>query len=283
MKKIVLVALGLLALTACKQKSENAQDLALIQQRDSLNRIIAQKDGEINDMMSTMNDVVDGFRAINEAEERVTLARMEEGVSSSERIRENMRFIQQTMQQNRELINKLRNQLRQSSVNADQLRRTIENLTRQMEEKDAQVKELQAELQGKDIQIDELHEEVTSLNNNVTALKEESSQKTQTITSQDKQLNTAWFVFGTKKELREQRIYDDGKVLEANFNREYFTKIDIRVDKEIRLYSRSAKLLTSHPASAYTLTQDANKQYILRITNPQLFWSASKYLVVLVK
>jgi chromosome segregation ATPase len=283
MKKIVLVALGLLALTACKQKSENAQDLALIQQRDSLNRIIAQKDGEINDMMSTMNDVVDGFRAINEAEERVTLARMEEGVSSSERIRENMRFIQQTMQQNRELINKLRNQLRQSSVNADQLRRTIENLTRQMEEKDAQVKELQAELQAKDIQLDELHEEVTTLNNNVTALKEESTQKTQTITSQDKQLNTAWFVFGTKKELREQRIYDDGKVLEANFNREYFTKIDIRVDKEIRLYSRSAKLLTSHPASAYTLTQDANKQYILRITNPQLFWSASKYLVVLVK
>jgi chromosome segregation ATPase len=283
MKKIVLVALGLLALTACKQKSENAQDLALIQQRDSLNRIIAQKDGEINDMMSTMNDVVDGFRAINEAEERVTLARMEEGASSSERIRENMRFIQQTMQQNRELINKLRNQLRQSSVNADQLRRTIENLTRQMEEKDAQVKELQAELQAKDIQIDELHQEVTNLNNNVTALKEETTQKTQTITSQDKQLNTAWFVFGTKKELREQRIYEDGKVLEANFNREYFTKIDIRVDKEIRLYSRSAKLLTSHPASAYTLTQDANKQYILRITNPQLFWSASKYLVVLVK
>ena len=283
MKKIVLVALGLLALTACKQKSENAQDLALVQQRDSLNRIIAQKDGEINDMMSTMNDVVDGFRAINEAEERVTLARMEEGSSSSERIRENMRFIQQTMQQNRELINKLRNQLRQSSVNADQLRRTIENLTRQMEEKDAQVKELQAELQAKDIQINELHEEVTTLNNNVTALKEETTQKTQTITSQDKQLNTAWFVFGTKKELREQRIYEDGKVLEANFNREYFTKIDIRVDKEIRLYSRSAKLLTSHPASAYTLTQDANKQYILRITNPQLFWSASKYLVVLVK
>ena len=283
MKKIVLVALGLLALTACKQKSENAQDLALIQQRDSLNRIIAQKDGEINDMMSTMNDVVDGFRAINEAEERVTLARMEEGSSSSERIRENMRFIQQTMQQNRELINKLRNQLRQSSVKADQLRRTIENLTRQMEEKDAQVKELQAELQAKDIQINELHEEVTTLNNNVTALKEESTQKTQTITSQDKQLNTAWFVFGTKKELREQHIYDDGKVLQANFNREYFTKIDIRVDKEIRLYSRSAKLLTSHPASAYTLTQDANKQYILRITNPQLFWSASKYLVVLVK
>ena len=152
-----------------------------------------------------------------------------------------------------------------------------------MEDKDAQLKQMQADLQAKDVQIGELTEQVTDLNSNITTLQEETSKKTQTITSQDKQLNTAWFVFGTKKELKEQRIYDDGKVLQNNFNREYFTKIDIRVDKEIRLYSRSVKVLTAHPAAAYVLTQDANKQFILRITNPQLFWSTSKYLVVLVK
>ena len=72
-------------------------------------------------------------------------------------------------------------------------------------------------------------------------------------------------------------------MLQANFNKSYFTKIDIRVDKEIKLYSKSAKILTSHPSSSYTLQQDANKQYILRITNPQIFWSTSKYLVVMVK
>ena len=283
MKKLLILTVALLSMVACKQKGPDPKDLAMIQQRDSLNRIIAQKDNEINDMMSTMNDIVEGFQAINQAEDRLTIARSGEGASSSERIRESMQFIQQTMQQNRELINKLRNQLRQSSVNADQLRRTLDNLSRQMEEKDAQLKQLQADLQAKDIQIDELNEQVTDLNTNVAVLKEESSQKTQTITTQDKQLNTAWFVYGTKRELKEQHIYVDGEVLQSNFNREYFTKIDIRVDKEIRLYSRSAKLLTSHPASAYTLTQDANKQYTLRITNPQLFWSTSKYLVVLVK
>lgn len=283
MKKLLILTVALLSMVACKQKGPDPKDVAMIQQRDSLNRIIAQKDNEINDMMSTMNDIVEGFQAINQAEDRLTIARSGEGASSTERIRESMQFIQQTMQQNRELINKLRNQLRQSSVNADQLRRTLDNLSRQMEEKDAQLKQLQADLQAKDIQIEELNEQVTDLNTNVAVLKEESSQKTQTITTQDKQLNTAWFVYGTKRELKEQNIYDDGKVLQSNFNREYFTKIDIRVDKEIRLYSRSAKLLTSHPASAYTLTQDANKQYTLRITNPQLFWSTSKYLVVLVK
>ena len=283
MKKLMIAVLCLLTLVACKQNGNNAAELALQQQRDSLTRIIEQKDNEIDDMMATMNDIQEGFRAINEAEQRVTIASNGEGVSEAESIRENMQFIQNQMQQNRELISKLRNQLRQSSVRADQLRRTLENLTQQLEEKDNQLRQLQAELEAKDVQIGELSQQVNTLSNNVNDLKEESTQKSQTITSQDKQLNTAWFVYGTKKELKEQRIIEDGKVLRSNFNRDYFTKIDIRIDKEIRLYSRSAKILTAHPQSSYTLLQDANKQYILRITNPQLFWSTSKYLVVLVK
>lgn len=283
MKKLLVLVLCMTALVACNQKNSKAEDLRLAQQSDSLNRIIAQKDNEINDMMSTMNDIEEGFRAISAAENRVSVARKGEGASSQERIRENMQFIKQTMQQNRELISKLRNQLRQSTVKGDELRRMLDNLTQQMEEKDSQLKALQAELEAKNIQIGELTEKVTDLSTDVSNLKEESTQKSQTISTQDKQLHTAWFVFGTKKELKEQRIIEDGEVLRSNFNRDYFTKIDIRVDKEIKLYSRSAKLLTDHPASSYQLNRDVNKQYTLRITNPQEFWSTSKYLVVLVK
>ena len=281
MKKALLFVVALLSLTACNQKGSG--DDKLVQQADSLNRIIAQKDNEINDMIGTMNDIEEGFRAINAAEDRVSVARQGEGASAKERIQENMQFIQQTMQQNRELINKLRNQLRTSSVKGDQLRRTLETLTQQMEEKDAQLKALQAELQAKNIQIEELTEQVSDLSTNVSNLKEESSEKSQTISQQDKQLNSAWFVFGTKKELKEQHIIEDGEVLRSNFNQDYFTKIDIRVDKEIKLYSRSAKLLTSHPAGSYKLETDANKQYVLRIENPSKFWSTSTYLVILVK
>jgi chromosome segregation ATPase len=284
MKKIVFYLAAFISLmSGCGQKTDNTKELAFAQQRDSLESIIQQKDNEINDIMGTMNDIEAGFRAINEAEQRVSVARQSEGISSTERIRENMQYIQEAMQQNRELINKLRNQVRQGSVKSEQLKLTIDNLTRQMEEKDTQIRQLQAELQAKDVQIGELTEKVEDLSNNVSTLREETTQKSQTISTQDKQLNTAWFVYGTKSELKEQHILQDGKVLQSNFNREYFTKIDIRVDKEIRLYSRSAKLLTAHPQSSYTLLQDANKQYILRITNPQLFWSTSKYLVVLVK
>jgi hypothetical protein len=138
-------------------------------------------------------------------------------------------------------------------------------------------------LEAKEIHIAELDETIAGLNEDVTALREESSSKSETISTQDKQLHTAWYVFGTKKELKEQNILKDGKVLGQNFNRNYFTKIDIRVDREIKLYSRSAEILTAHPQSSYKLEQDANKQYVLRITNPQQFWSTSKYLVILVK
>ena len=284
MKKLFVFVLCMTALTACNQKGQQSNaDLLVTQERDSLNRIIAQKDNEINDMMGTLNDIEEGFRAINAAEDRVSVARQGEGASMKERITENIQFIQQTMQQNRELINKLRNQLRQSSVKGDELRRTLDNLTKELEEKDTQIKALMAELEAKNIQITELSTQVSNLETNVASLSEETTQKSKTISAQDKQLNTAWFVFGTKKELKEQRIIEDGEVLRSNFNQDYFTKIDIRVDKEIKLYSRSAKLLTSHPASSYRLEQDANKQYVLRIENPSQFWSTSKYLVIQVK
>ena len=283
MKKVLWLVVGLVVMTACSPGNKENKEAAMDQLRDSLNRIIEQKDNEINDIMGTMNDIEEGFRVINEAEQRVTIAKDGEGTTEAARIRENMQFITEKMQQNRELINKLRNQLRLGSVKSEELRRTLDNLTQQLEEKDSQLKQLQAELEAKDVQIGELNTKVSDLSTHVTNLQEESTQKTQTIQTQDKQLNTAWFAYGTKKELKAQHIIEDGKVLQSNFNKEYFTKIDIRVDKEIRLYSRSAKLLTAHPMGSYTLTQDANKQYILRITNPQQFWSASKYLVVLVK
>ena len=284
MKKLFFVALALTALlaTSCKQEPRTAP-LAETSQRDSLQKIIDQKDNEINDMMATLNQIQDGFREIAEAENRLSIVKDGERTNKAQQIRENIQFISNTMKQNRELIAKLRQQLRESSVKGDALKATIDGLVKQLEEKDQQLQQLRAELDSKDIHISELDETINNLNTHVENLTTESKQKSETISTQDKQLNTAWFVFGTKKELKEQHIIEGDRVLQSNFNKSYFTKIDIRVDKEIKLYSKSARLLTMHPSSSYTLQQDANKQYVLRITNPQLCWSTSKYLVVLVK
>ena len=282
MKKLIVLAFGGLMVASCNDGVKKAEQAALMQ-RDSLEQIIAQKDNELNDMMTTLSDIEEGFREITEAQNRVTLAKEGEGTNTSQRIKENVQFIQSVMKQNKELINKLKQQVRESTVKGDQLKKIIDNLTEQMAVKDKQLQALREELDLKDIHISELDEQVADLNQNVTTLTEDNTQKAQTISTQDKALHSAWFVFGTKKELKEQKILDHGEVLQTNFNKEYFTKIDIRIDKEIKLYSSSAEILTNHPASSYTLQRDAKKQYVLRITDPQTFWSNSKYLVILVK
>ena len=142
----------------------------------------------INDMMTTLSDIEEGFREITEAQSRVTLAKQGEGTNTMQRIKENFQFIQSQMQQNKELINKLKQQVRESSVKGGQLKKIIDNLTQQLETKDHQLQALREELDRKDIHIAELDEKVASLNTNVTSLKEDNEKKEETITSQDKAL-----------------------------------------------------------------------------------------------
>ena len=282
MKKLFIFAMCAIALASCNEGAKKAEAQARAE-RDSLNQVIAQKDDEINDMMTTLIDIEEGFREITEAQNRVTLAKSGEGTNTKQRIAENFQFIQSMMQQNKDLINKLKQQVRESSIKGDKLKKVIASLQETMEKKDQQITELVEQLELKNIHIGELKYAINTLKEDAQSLQDENEAQSKTINAQDKQLNTAWFAYGTKDELKKQRILDGGKVLQGSFNKEYFTKIDIRVDKEIKLYSKSAKLLTTHPASAYTLQQDANKQYVLRITDPQAFWSTSKYLVVQVK
>jgi chromosome segregation ATPase len=288
MKKLFIFALCLTALASCNEGAKKTENAARAE-RDSLNQVIAQKDDEINDMMTTLIDIEDGFREITDAQNRVTLAKQGEGTNSKQRIAENFQYIQSMMQQNKDLIAKLQRQVRESSVKGDKLKKVIASLQEQMEKKDLQIAEMQAQLDLKDIHIGELNTEISNMKDDARAMQSENDAQAKKLQEQDKQLNTAWFVYGTKDELKKQQIltkdglFSKTKILQGNFNREYFTKIDIRVDRDIKLYSKDAKVLTTHPASSYRLTPDANKQLILRITDPQSFWSTSKYLVIQVK
>ena len=179
---------------------------------------------------------------------------------------------------------KLEKQLKNSGYQSAQLKKAIKNLTAELEAREKQIETLQSELAAKNIRIAELDEAVSDLNKNVDELTAENEAKTKTVAAQDKALNTAWYVFGTKSELKDQKILKSGDVLKDNdFNKDYFTEIDIRKDKEIKLYSKRAQLLTTHPAGSYEMVKDDKEQITLKITNPNQFWSVSRYLVIQVR
>ena len=291
MKKLIIMLAAVMALTvtSCdtkkeKQEQANTADATI----DSLKRVIAQTQNESNDLMGTIEQIQEGFRQINEAEGRISSENNQGEGSDRQAILENMAFIQSRMLQNRELIANLREQLRTSNRNNAQMKGTLEemvaNFEKQLNDKSRQIDSLRNELQQRDVRIAEQDRQISALNENVTNLSSANEQKTQAMAAQEQELNTAYYVFGTKKELREQNILKRNDVLKSDdFNKDYFTKIDIRVTKVIKLYSKKAELKTSHPAGSYTLDKDAQGQYTLRITNPQSFWSVSRYLVIVVR
>ena len=283
MKKIFIIAAGLVMMSACQNHQETANRLQ--QQVDSLQTIVDNKDAELNDIVITMTEVQSGIARIAEAEGRVTVADgSQESASTREIIRDNMEYICEAMQQNRDLVAQLREKLNASRFKSDKLKKLVDGLQAQVEAQDMRIQELQASLAEKDSTILAQIGRIDSLSQSVTSLTEVSKEQAGTMARQEKQINSAWFVYGTKAELKEQGILKGGEVLkDKDFNKDYFTEIDIRNVKDIKTYSKSAKLLTTHPDNSYMLTKDGNGYYELHISNPSRFWSVSKYLVMLVK
>lgn len=289
MKKFFLFVATVVALTSCDVIGGGSNRDQLKAENDSLMLLLTQRNAELDEMLGTFNDISEGFRLINAAESRVDLNRNAVGegsLSAKEKIADDIEFIRKQMEENREQIAKLQQMLKDSKNNSAQLKRAVNQLTKELEAKMQRIEELQTELAAKNIRIQELDEAVTGLTAAREQLESENAAKSATIAAQDKDLNTAWFVFGTKSELKEQnilktRFLGKGEVMkEDNINLDYFTKIDIRTTNQIRLYSKGAKVLTNHPNNSYTLEKDDKGELTLKITNAKEFWSVSKYLVI---
>ncbi len=279
MKKLFFIAAGVIMMAACQSTGKSSERMQ--QKVDSLQAIVDSKDSELNDIVATMTEVQTGIRRIAEAEGRVTVADGNlESSSSREIVRDNLEYINEAMIKNRELVTQLREKLNASRFKSDKLKGLVDGLQSQVENQEQRIQEMQASIAEKDSTILQQIERIDSLKRGVEKMQE----MTNTVARQDKELNSAWFVYGTKSELKEQGILKDGEVLkDSHFNKDYFTEIDIRKVNGIKTYSKSTKLLTKHPEGSYSLLKDANGLYELHITNPTRFWSVSKYLVMQVK
>lgn len=283
MKKTVILFLTAALLAGCDGSQKQQEQLALLE--DSLQSVIDQKDQELNEVMGMLNEVNEGFAQINEAMGRVnTLSQQADKNSATASIQENMEYILKTLESNRQKIAQLEQKVKTNGAAAAKLQEMVNQLNDQLNAKTAEIEQLRAMLAEKDIKIQQLDSAVTVLTDANAQLSEESANNAQIARNQDAQLNTAWYVYGTSKELKDKRILVDGEVLQtSDFDKSYFTQIDIREVSSIPLHSKSVKLLTSHPEGSYTLNKSSQGEYTLRITDAYKFWSVSKYLVVKVK
>ncbi len=282
MKKILCFVSCLAALTSCDYFTREKEQLTA--QNDSLTVALSEKQFALDQAMQSIADIQEGFRAINEAEGRVAIQTGVEGVTDAQRLKEDLQFIQQKMEENRKQIEQLQKKLNASGSEAASLRKVLANLQQELADKTASIAALHSELAQKNFRIAELDSAVVMLTTDVNTLQEITDAQHEVIEQQVTQLHTAWYVYGTAKELKEQNILKDGKVMSsADFNKNYFTEIDTRDDSVFPLYAKHAKLLTVHPAGSYEFTKDESKQLTLSIIDAEAFWSVSRYMVILVR
>ena len=274
--------------TSCDNK-QGAQDAATIQssiKEDSLQRVIDQLQNRNDDLSVMKLNVLNILRQINEAEGRITTIAQED--PESQEITENLVFIEQKLKEYKKSVADMKQLLRNTKVASEKEKEAfseeIKSLEEQLNAKNVEIAELRRQIEEKDSLLFRQKEFIDEQGQTIDRLNKENAEKEQTLIQQETELNTAWFAFGTKKELEKQNILKDGKVLRADdVNKEYFTSIDIRVRKNFPLQSKKVKVLTSHPAGSYELVKDDNGEYTLQISDSKAFWSASKYLVVSVK
>jgi myosin heavy subunit len=288
MKKL-LYAVSFMVLVSCGQ---HKKEIAQMQSRqDSITQVAEQKNNAILEFIDEMNEIQSNLDSIKQIEKIISVEKassVELKSGAKQRITEDIALINELLQRNKALAKSLTNKYRASNAKITELEKTIDNMNKQMAEKDADIASLSKELEA-------LHIDVTNLNRQIETITAESEktirEKEQAFKEQANVMNTAYWAFGTKKELAEKNVIEKeggilglGKTLalKKDFNRDYFQKVDIREFKQMTLNAKKAVLLANHPADSYHLT-GTNTVEALVIDKPDEFWKISKYLVVVVE
>ncbi len=284
MKKlqIILVAAVIAAssffTTSCNNAEKDKNPLAdsLTGVNGELNGQLSEKEAALQEFVTSFNEIQDNLNAIKEKEKIVTKDAQSADVKSKEvQIKEDIQAIYDLLAKNKNRIGSLSKKLKDSNSKIAGLDQMIANLQMQIDAKDAEVADLKSQLESKNI-------ELSNIQMNLETVEAESSSKTN-------MLNTAYYAMGTSKELKEKNVITKeggfiglGKSTKvvADFNKDYFTKVDVLQTNSINIGAKKAKIVTTHPSSSYKLVGEKPVER-LDILNPTEFWSTSKYLVII--
>ncbi len=287
MKKLLLGFLCIGVLASCNVK--NSDEYKKLQaENDSLRQVTGQDKTDISDLMSIINEVNANFDQIKEAEKYLTLQANTKGELSADaktRIKDNFQMINDILKKNKDDIATLNQKLKNAGGQSAQLKATVERLNAELENRSHAIIELRDALATRDAQIASLTGTVEKLSTDVQDLSSKTEEQAATIKEQDDALNTAYYIFGTTKELKEAKVVSGGfisstKILNESIDKSIFVKVDIRKVKEIPVYAKKVKILSDQPKDSYTIAKDDKGQAVVKILDYKRFWSLGQFLIM---
>ena len=270
--------MALLLLTGCGGKTDTS---ALEQTIDSLRQANQQQQNSLQEMTTFVTTMSDGMNAIAQQENMIFNNGGNEGTSlDKEQLKSHLETLANTLTEQRSKIKALSDSLKARGADLSKMQGLIDNLTRQLEEKDKVIAQLRQDVEQKNFSIADLQKKLN------VAMRG-SAQYEQRAAKAEKELATitsAYVLMGTKEALLDGGYIDKRKHVQTEtMPKGDFTKVNIYQFTELDIPTRSPKLLTDHPRKSYSIEKIDKENRKLVITNPQLFWSSSRYLIIQVK
>ena len=289
MKKIIYLLLiaVVVSTTGCNRK----EIAKLKAKNDSLMMAGSSKDANLVEFVDAFNSIQSNLDSIKQKEmiiDKTAKGGFEVKGDRKEQIQSDINYIYSLLQKNRLLVADLTAKLKKSNKHVAALEKMIENLNKEIAEKDGQIASLKDELSKMNIKVQNLSTEVTNLNTNVSNLSNENKDKQRVIEEKTVELNTAYYIIGTVKELKEKNIIKKegflgtAKDVNNNIDKSLMTKVDITTVTTIPIMKKKATVISTHPASSYKIEGDKSAENLV-ILNQAEFWSLSKVLVISVK
>lgn len=288
MKKIVISSFVLLvvALSSCGVSKSDYENLQA--ENEGLKaELLEQK--EMNSLMAHFAACLDSISILEDSLINKTTDANGKPLTK-EVLLDNMNKYQEVLERQKISISSLQDSLSSRSVFVPIL--SILNYTNsQIASKEEMVKDLQYQVAMGKKQINALNGFVSNLRNNVNQLEESSRNQATEIYMQKMQLNECFYLVADKNTLKKNDLIDTN-AFGGNIKLQYgqfenkqgiFTKADRRDLNEIIIEGKSPKLLTQAPSNSYKITSVSNNSSKLEILDYNSFWSASGYLVILVK
>lgn len=287
MKKLILGAcIACAVLFSCKDYKPEVDRLNL--ERDSLIRLGGFKDSTVNSLLGDFNAIDISLDSINQLHTAITLdtkSNPEMSADVKERIRKNIENINRLLEENSKRINELSKKVKGSNVKIAQLEKMVAGLNAKVAERDSMIA-------GLNLQLGDANKTITDLKTNIDTLNSVVAAKSQTIDEKVNMLNTAYYTMGTYKELRDKKVLSKqggflgigkSQMLKSDFDSTQFTKVDITQLSSLGIDKKEATIITNHPSNTFRFDKTKDKVVSLNITDPNKFWSSSKYLVIVTK
>lgn len=284
MKNLLFIACITLLVSSCGPDYKAEVD-RMMRERDSLMAQYDAKDSVINGYMQDISEIQTSIETLTQQEEMLK----GEGANNPEvsqdaktRIMGDIEAIRQLIDQNKKKLSELQGRVRRSNVKVAELEKMIESLNSQLAMRDSSINALNENVLA-------LNTTITSMQGTIDTMRNENANKAREISEKTSKLHTAYYTVGNYKTLRDKNVISKQggflglgkqKTVVPDFNREAFTQIDLTATKTIELNTKAAKLVSTHPTGTYTLKKENEKITAIEITDPEKFWQASKYLVV---